>query len=193
MHRGGHCPQQSLTRDGWLLDTIFIPDTQSLQQSSLQGSVPAVLPRLIMGEAFCLCPSGPALLFFYVPFHLGSRIQHSSVRESLSEWGLCSSCAGLHKDNEFRHCKNHPFSIILEVWEKTKQHLLEPWRLIPASSITCSVQRRMSTWRCGCRSMIELWLGSVFCTGGRFGVWSMTLIQGIYIPFLSQEPGWGRR
>lgn len=25
-----------------------------------------------------------------------------------------------------------------------------------------------------------------------FGTWSMTLIQGIYIPFLSQEPGWGR-
>lgn len=59
MHEGGHCPKQS--HQGWLLDTVFIPDTQSLQQPSPHGSVPAVVPRLIMGEAFCLCPSGTAL------------------------------------------------------------------------------------------------------------------------------------
>lgn len=60
-HAWGWALPQAESHQGWLLDTIFIPDTQSLQQSSLHGSVPAVVPRLVMAEAFCLCPSSTAL------------------------------------------------------------------------------------------------------------------------------------
>lgn len=60
-HAWGWALPQAESHQGWLLDTIFIPDTQSLQQSSLHGSVPAAVPRLVMAEAFCLCPSSTAL------------------------------------------------------------------------------------------------------------------------------------
>lgn len=101
-HAWGWALPKAESHQGWLLDTIFIPDTQSLQHSSLHGSVLAVVPRLVMGEAFCLCPSGtvlsgqsPAILL--CTFSSRQKIQHSSVMESLSKQGLGSSCAGVHK------------------------------------------------------------------------------------------------